>query len=81
MQDAHMPQNRVGSKFGGGGVAGASETNVDRRERLRKLALETIDLAKVSIPYSLAASWHIDRLVRTRISCAIISAHWNVVSA
>jgi splicing factor 3A subunit 2 len=41
-------QNRVGSKFGGGGVAGASETNVDRRERLRKLALETIDLAKVT---------------------------------
>jgi len=39
-------QNRVGSKFGGGGVAGASETAVDRRERLRKLALETIDLAK-----------------------------------
>ncbi|KAJ7492805.1 hypothetical protein FB451DRAFT_1336635 [Mycena latifolia] len=38
--------NRVGSKFGGGGVAGASETNIDRRERLRKLALETIDLAK-----------------------------------
>lgn len=28
-------------------MAGASETNVDRRERLRKLALETIDLAKV----------------------------------
>jgi len=39
-------QNRVGSKFGGGGVAGASETNVDRRARLRKLALKTIDLAK-----------------------------------
>ncbi|KAF9512413.1 hypothetical protein BS47DRAFT_1372837 [Hydnum rufescens UP504] len=38
--------NRVGSKFGGGGVAGASEANVDRRERLRKLALETIDIAK-----------------------------------
>ena len=44
-------QNRVGSKFGGGGVAGASESNVDRRERLRKLALETIDLAKVRIPH------------------------------
>ena len=28
-------------------MAGASESNVDRRERLRKLALETIDLAKV----------------------------------
>ncbi|KAH8080638.1 hypothetical protein HD553DRAFT_117027 [Filobasidium floriforme] len=47
-------QNRIGSRHGGGGVgiryrlqlAGASETNVDRRERLRKLALETIDLAK-----------------------------------
>ncbi|TPX47933.1 hypothetical protein SeMB42_g03038 [Synchytrium endobioticum] len=39
-------QNRVGSKPGAGGVAGSSESNVDRRERLRKLALETIDLAK-----------------------------------
>ncbi|KAJ1569132.1 Splicing factor 3A subunit 2 [Cladochytrium tenue] len=39
-------QNRAGSKVRSGGVAGASETNVDRRERLRKLALETIDLAK-----------------------------------
>ncbi|KAK9465804.1 hypothetical protein V1512DRAFT_265402 [Lipomyces arxii] len=39
-------QNRAGSKKGGGGVAGFSETNADRRERLRKLALETIDLEK-----------------------------------
>ncbi|TPX64442.1 hypothetical protein SpCBS45565_g05865 [Spizellomyces sp. 'palustris'] len=39
-------QNRVGSKPGSAGVAGGSESNVDRRERLRKLALETIDLAK-----------------------------------
>lgn len=39
-------QNRGGNKAGGGGVAGWSETNVDRRERLRKLALETIDIAK-----------------------------------
>ncbi|CAK7213723.1 CWF complex protein sap62 [Sporothrix bragantina] len=37
-------QNRVGSKFGGGGVASHSATNADRRERLRKLALESIDL-------------------------------------
>ncbi len=28
-------------------AAGDSEANVDRRERLRKLAMETIDLAKV----------------------------------
>ena len=39
-------QNRAGSKFGGGGVASHSATNADRRERLRKLALETIDLEK-----------------------------------
>ncbi|PGH30232.1 splicing factor 3A subunit 2 [[Emmonsia] crescens] len=39
-------QNRAGSKFGGGGVASYSATNADRRERLRKLALENIDLDK-----------------------------------
>ncbi|KAF2189794.1 hypothetical protein K469DRAFT_701060 [Zopfia rhizophila CBS 207.26] len=39
-------QNRAGSKFGGGGVASQPATNADRRERLRKLALETIDLDK-----------------------------------
>ena len=39
-------QNRAGSKFGGGGVASKSATNADRRERLRKLALETINPEK-----------------------------------
>lgn len=39
-------QNRPGAKTGGGGVASWSESNRDRRERLRQLALETIDLAK-----------------------------------
>ncbi|KAK9459252.1 uncharacterized protein V1516DRAFT_679416 [Lipomyces oligophaga] len=39
-------QNRAGSKKGSGGVAGFSETNAARRERLRKLALETIDIEK-----------------------------------
>lgn len=39
-------QNRAGSKFGGGGVASSQATNADRRERLRRLALETIDLDK-----------------------------------
>jgi splicing factor 3A subunit 2 len=39
-------QNRAGSKFGGGGVASQSATNADRRERLRKLALQTIDISK-----------------------------------
>ncbi|GAQ79017.1 splicing factor 3A subunit 2 [Klebsormidium nitens] len=35
-----------GSKTGGGGVASAQNEAIDRRERLRRLALETIDLAK-----------------------------------
>jgi splicing factor 3A subunit 2 len=39
-------QNRAGSKFGGGGVAGKQETAMDRRERLRRLALDTFDPAK-----------------------------------
>lgn len=39
-------QNRAGSRFGGGGVASKEETAMDRRERLRRLALETIDLTK-----------------------------------
>lgn len=36
--------SRAGNK--GAGIAGSSESNVDRRDRLRKLALETIDLAR-----------------------------------
>jgi splicing factor 3A subunit 2 len=39
-------QNRAGNKAGGGGVASASDANVDRRERLRRLAMETIDITK-----------------------------------
>lgn len=39
-------QNRVGSKFGGGGVASTQTAERDRKERLRKLALESVDLAK-----------------------------------
>ncbi|KHJ81608.1 hypothetical protein OESDEN_18704 [Oesophagostomum dentatum] len=39
-------QNRAGGKTGGGGVASAADAGVDRRERLRQLALETIDLQK-----------------------------------
>lgn len=39
-------QNRVGSKPGSGGVMSSEQANIDRRERLRKLALETVDLNK-----------------------------------
>mmetsp|Transcript_388 Transcript_388/g.1306 ORF Transcript_388/g.1306 Transcript_388/m.1306 type:complete len:270 (+) Transcript_388:105-914(+) len=35
-----------GAKTGGGGVASKDHTNIARRERLRQLALDTIDLAK-----------------------------------
>lgn len=38
-------QNRVGHKHGSGIVSG-SQTAIDRKERLRKLAMETIDLSK-----------------------------------
>eukprot|EP00920_Eleutheroschizon_duboscqi_P040430 GHVT01096785.1.p1 GENE.GHVT01096785.1~~GHVT01096785.1.p1 ORF type:complete len:170 (+),score=13.38 GHVT01096785.1:607-1116(+) len=39
-------QNRVGHKMGGGGPASAAEVALDRKERLRRMALETIDLSK-----------------------------------
>ena len=39
-------QNRAGSKPGSGGVQSSEQAAVDRRERLRKLALESIDLNK-----------------------------------
>ena len=42
-------QHRAGGKTGTGGVASASDANRDRRERLRQLALETIDLNKVCL--------------------------------
>lgn len=39
-------QNRVGSKFGGGGVSSSAQAERERKERLKQLALESIDLAK-----------------------------------
>ena len=39
-------QSRAGNKPGGGGVANYSDSNIERRERLKKLALETIDIRK-----------------------------------
>jgi len=39
-------QNRVGSKIGSGGQLSESQRAANQRERLRKLALETIDLSK-----------------------------------
>jgi splicing factor 3A subunit 2 len=39
-------QNRHGVRFGVGGPANAADVNAARKERLRRLALETIDLSK-----------------------------------
>ncbi|GMI19172.1 hypothetical protein TeGR_g2612 [Tetraparma gracilis] len=39
-------QNRVGSKFGGGGLQSEGDAARDRKERLRQLALEQVDLSK-----------------------------------
>ena len=50
-------QHRAGSKTGGGGVAGWSESNRDRKERLRTLALETIDLNKVRTYWSITRQY------------------------
>eukprot|EP00240_Pyramimonas_obovata_P013655 CAMPEP_0118933674 /NCGR_PEP_ID=MMETSP1169-20130426/12123_1 /TAXON_ID=36882 /ORGANISM="Pyramimonas obovata, Strain CCMP722" /LENGTH=227 /DNA_ID=CAMNT_0006876467 /DNA_START=193 /DNA_END=873 /DNA_ORIENTATION=- len=41
-----MDAREHGSKVGSGGVASSQNEAIDRRERLRRLALETIDLAK-----------------------------------
>ena len=41
-----MDARDAGSKVGSGGVASAQASAIDRRERLRRLALETFDLAK-----------------------------------
>jgi splicing factor 3A subunit 2 len=39
-------QHREGSKTGSGGLLSESQAAIDRKERLRKLALETIDISK-----------------------------------
>lgn len=39
-------QHREGGKTGSGGILTTGETNAERRERMRRLALETIDLEK-----------------------------------
>lgn len=39
-------QNRVGNKKGGGGLASSADTNAHRRDRLKQLAMETINLEK-----------------------------------
>jgi splicing factor 3A subunit 2 len=39
-------QNQPGSRFGGGGVASKEETAMDRRKRLFRLAVDSIDLTK-----------------------------------
>ena len=71
-------QNRAGGKTGSGGVASWSETNRDRRERLRQLALETIDLNKVSIyEPALGIKNSVSMLCRTKIFkvCLTILLH------
>ena len=38
-------QNRVGSKPGSGGVASQSDANIDRKDRLKRLHIETADVS------------------------------------
>lgn len=39
-------QNRPGARIGNVGVSSYEDANVDRRDRLRKLAMEHIDISK-----------------------------------
>mmetsp|Transcript_31056 Transcript_31056/g.54007 ORF Transcript_31056/g.54007 Transcript_31056/m.54007 type:complete len:217 (-) Transcript_31056:5740-6390(-) len=39
-------QNRAGNKVGGGGIATTAMVAADRRERQRRLAMETVDITK-----------------------------------
>lgn len=55
-----------GSKAGSGGVASASAAGVDRRERLRKLALETIDISRECVPPRRSHQWRPRRALRLR---------------
>jgi splicing factor 3A subunit 2 len=38
-------QNRPGAKTGSGGMASSSEANIERRDRLRRLHIETADVS------------------------------------
>jgi len=44
-------QHREGSKTGSGGMMSAQMAELERRERLKKLALETIDLGLVFLEF------------------------------
>eukprot|EP00923_Selenidium_pygospionis_P003916 GHVN01006240.1.p1 GENE.GHVN01006240.1~~GHVN01006240.1.p1 ORF type:complete len:245 (+),score=30.26 GHVN01006240.1:80-814(+) len=65
-------QNRVGHKTGGGAPASAQDLALDRRERLRRLAMETIDLTKD--PYMIKSH-------HGQIECKLcLTLHTNVSS-
>lgn len=65
-----------GSKPGSGGAASAQNEAIDRRERLRRLALETIDLAKD--PYFMRN--HLGRYSGASIFCRCTAAVQPVVN-
>ena len=85
-----------GSKPGSGGAASAQNEAIDRRERLRRLALETIDLAKdpyfmrnhlgrsllsLSLSVCLSVSVHTCfTLCELLIKCIVIVVVWVFVS-
>ena len=51
-------QNREGSKAGSGGLISSQLAELERRERLKKLALETIDLGLVSVYVCVGSTHH-----------------------
>ena len=66
-----------GGKTGSGKLSSESQANVERRERLRKLALETVDLNKD--PYFLRnhlGERHLSCILRHGLSRAFVCASY-----
>lgn len=82
-------QHRAGGKTGSGGVASTSESNRDRRERLRQLALETIDINKDpyfmknhlgSYECKLCLTLHNNEVRKSRIKLFLPSVHLGYIA-
>ena len=66
-------QNRHASKPGAGGPASSQQTEIERKERLRQLAMEMVDLDKVRHSNFRRAPWRPSRLRRhTEPACCAL---------
>ena len=66
-------QNRVGSKFGGGGVSSTQNAERHRKERLRQLALESA----IPIPIIIVILDHYRHYLNLNLTVRLIWNHWQ----